>query len=306
VNALAYNVNTHKVEDWVHGIHALKNRILTTPIDPVQTFSDDPLRILRTFRFALRFNFAIDPAIFQAAFQVRNEFGGTTARERIQTELCKLIAMPQALSVLYWFIEAGVFLPLFDPKGEWKINEEIAIGRARIALERCQDPAANLIVLLAAVYFDIESITGVKVAKKSSLFDAVITKFLVMPLRIGQLVCKVVRATHSLPKHIGQVSRLPVGKWLRTAGLDWPLVRCLLFEAEVLTFWDVELAVFIGQEKLEEVIEMKPILSGVQIATMHGVPVGPGIAQLLEGLIDWQILHPGEGVDEYTQFVSGH
>lgn len=39
------------------GLQDLENGIIRTPLDPYITFKDDPLRILRTFRFATRFNF---------------------------------------------------------------------------------------------------------------------------------------------------------------------------------------------------------------------------------------------------------
>lgn len=42
------------------GIHDLENGIIRTPLAPYETFKDDPLRILRTIRFATRFGFKID------------------------------------------------------------------------------------------------------------------------------------------------------------------------------------------------------------------------------------------------------
>jgi len=45
----------------------LKEGVIRTPLDPLQTFLDDPLRILRTVRFATRFDFRIVPDIIEAA-----------------------------------------------------------------------------------------------------------------------------------------------------------------------------------------------------------------------------------------------
>ncbi len=60
INSMFYNINEGKVEDFTgKGIGDLKNRILRTPLDPLQTFLDDPLRLLRTVRFANRFGFEI-------------------------------------------------------------------------------------------------------------------------------------------------------------------------------------------------------------------------------------------------------
>jgi hypothetical protein len=92
---------------------------------------------------------------------------------------------------------------------------------------------------------------------------------------------------------------------LRAAGTEWELVRCLVFDDAVLAFWDNELIPFIQREGLPAVIAMKPILTGKEIAELHHVALGPRVAQLLDGLIEWQILHPGEKREEYTRYVSG-
>lgn len=61
INALFYNINTGEVEDFTtHGLKDLKAGLIRTPLCPEQTFKDDPLRILRVFRFAARYNFMCD------------------------------------------------------------------------------------------------------------------------------------------------------------------------------------------------------------------------------------------------------
>lgn len=51
INSLFYNINTGQVEDYVGGIQDLQTMTLRTPLDPTQTFKDDPLRMLRVLRF---------------------------------------------------------------------------------------------------------------------------------------------------------------------------------------------------------------------------------------------------------------
>jgi tRNA nucleotidyltransferase (CCA-adding enzyme) len=59
-NSLFYNINTKEIEDYTgKGINDLKNEIVRTPLPPKKTFIDDPLRVLRTIRFAQRFGFNI-------------------------------------------------------------------------------------------------------------------------------------------------------------------------------------------------------------------------------------------------------
>jgi tRNA nucleotidyltransferase (CCA-adding enzyme) len=304
VNALAFNVNTSKVEDFVSGIEDLKSGFLRTPIDPYETFSDDPLRILRCFRFALRFNFSIDPLIFEASARVARELGLVIARERIQTELCKLVESRNALGILDWIIDAGIFMALFDPRGDWQVSEPLAVARARVALGRSASPSTNLLALLAAVYFEAESITGAKIPKKYSIFDVILTKFQAMPVRVGQAVALLVSAAKRVPALMGDVSRLTVGKWLRMAGAAWSDVRCVLFDDGVLAFWDAVLMPFIDREALADVIAMKPLMHGTELAQAHGVTPGPILGQLTEALIEWQILHPGEGAAEYRRAIA--
>lgn len=56
------------MEDWTgKGLADLKDGIIRTPLDPYVTFKDDPLRILRSFRFAGRFNFKVVPELYEAS-----------------------------------------------------------------------------------------------------------------------------------------------------------------------------------------------------------------------------------------------
>lgn len=55
------------MEDFTSkGLHDLKAGIIRTPLPPLQTFLDDPLRVLRTIRFAANLNFVVADEIFEA------------------------------------------------------------------------------------------------------------------------------------------------------------------------------------------------------------------------------------------------
>lgn len=68
INSLFYNIMTNEIEDFTNqGISDLENSIARTPLHPEMTFLDDPLRILRLYRFTARFNLTILPEILEAA-----------------------------------------------------------------------------------------------------------------------------------------------------------------------------------------------------------------------------------------------
>jgi hypothetical protein len=79
INALYYNIHTNLVEDLVGGLRDLEQKIIRTPLSPMTTFSDDPLRILRAARFAGRyyiysFPFILIPSL-PFMFQICYRFG---------------------------------------------------------------------------------------------------------------------------------------------------------------------------------------------------------------------------------------
>ena len=90
LNALFYNLETGKVEDWTQrGLPDLLAGRLVTPLDPATTFRDDPLRVLRAIRFAVRYQFALDEAIENAAkcLTIHQALHVKVSRERVGKEL---------------------------------------------------------------------------------------------------------------------------------------------------------------------------------------------------------------------------
>ena len=90
LNALFYNINEQKVEDFTgKGIDDLRNKIARTPLEPLQTFLDDPLRILRSIRFAVKYNLQMVKEIKEAAAnpEVRAALVQKVTNERRAKEL---------------------------------------------------------------------------------------------------------------------------------------------------------------------------------------------------------------------------
>lgn len=97
INALAVALNGDnygEVIDYFNGWEDLANGLVRTPLDPVNTFSDDPLRMIRAIRFASQLQFEIRDATFEA-IQSNRERLEIVSQERITDELHKILASPK-------------------------------------------------------------------------------------------------------------------------------------------------------------------------------------------------------------------
>jgi poly(A) polymerase len=96
INALAISLNPGNfgmLLDPFDGVRHLKEKVITTPLDPGQTFSDDPLRMLRGIRFAARLGFRIEPLTLDAMARNRERIS-IVSQERITDEINKILLTP--------------------------------------------------------------------------------------------------------------------------------------------------------------------------------------------------------------------
>jgi len=96
INAIAASLqgeNRFTVIDPFDGLSDLHDRLIITPLDPHQTFSDDPLRMMRAIRFASQLSFDIDPATLEAITFMQERIS-IVSMERISYELNKIILSP--------------------------------------------------------------------------------------------------------------------------------------------------------------------------------------------------------------------
>lgn len=94
VNALFFNLQTSEIEDFTgRGLQDMELKLLKTPLSPYQTFKDDPLRVLRTIRFASRLVYRIDPADEHAMGEesIREALRLKISRERVGVEIVKML-----------------------------------------------------------------------------------------------------------------------------------------------------------------------------------------------------------------------
>ncbi|KAF4502629.1 CCA tRNA nucleotidyltransferase, mitochondrial [Fusarium agapanthi] len=121
VNALFYNLHDDRVEDFTGGLADMEAKIIRTPLEPFQTFMDDPLRVLRLVRFASRLQFTIDASTrrFMAGPKVLEALRAKISRERIGVELEKMLKGDHPFDALQLVHELQLFHAIFtDPTQE--------------------------------------------------------------------------------------------------------------------------------------------------------------------------------------------
>ena len=97
INSIAVSVTPDKfgeVTDLFNGIRDIELKLIKTPLDPRETFDDDPLRILRAFRFATQLNFNVDKSILIAAEEMRDRLE-IVSQERKTDEFLKILKSPK-------------------------------------------------------------------------------------------------------------------------------------------------------------------------------------------------------------------
>ena len=139
INAMAYN-EAEGLVDPFGGQKDLQGGLLRAVGEPQQRFTEDALRILRLYRFAARFGFALDAATARAARQLAPHLDCISA-ERIQEELAKLLAAPQPGAYLEPAVLA-VVLPELTP-------ENLTV--AKPVVDACPAGEENLPVRWAAL-----------------------------------------------------------------------------------------------------------------------------------------------------------
>lgn len=107
INAMAYNVEEGLIDPF-GGQNDLAAGIVRAVGEPQRRFEEDALRILRLYRFAARFSFAIDPATGQAARALCRHLD-CVSEERIAEELSRLLAAPAPGA----YLEAEVLAVIF-------------------------------------------------------------------------------------------------------------------------------------------------------------------------------------------------
>ena len=163
INAMAIELPQVRFVDPYHGLGDLAGGVLRTPATPQESFSDDPLRMMRAARFAAQLRFAVAPEVVRAIAEMFDRIEIVSA-ERVRDELVRLVngADPRAgLTLVVDTGLAGLVLPEL-PKLRLEIDEHhrhkdvyehtLTVLEQAIALE---DDGPDFVLRFAALMHDI-------------------------------------------------------------------------------------------------------------------------------------------------------
>lgn len=263
INAMAYN-EAEGLVDPFGGQKDLQNGLLRAVGEPQQRFTEDALRILRLYRFAARFGFALDAATARAARQLAPHLDCISA-ERIQEELAKLLAAPQPGAYLEPAVLA-VVLPELTP-------ENLTV--AKPVVDACPAGEQALPVRLAALLLSLGEDGTRRTLRRLRCSNACIEETAV-------LVREVVPG---VPVSLNIYTRKLLGQYgLKTVQRLAALGTALQPE---------HAADFAALSELAEQLDADGVCCRVSQLAVNGrdlmaagVPAGPGIRKVLEALLD--------------------
>jgi poly(A) polymerase len=167
INAMALELTTDEPTfiDLFNGVADLQNKIIKTPGKPSDSFTDDPLRMMRAARFMSQLNFTIDESVLVAIKEMAHRLS-IISSERVRDEFIKIIMSDNPRLGISLLVECGladIFLPEI-PKLKLEIDEHhhhkdvyehsLTVLEQAIALEE-RLGGANLTLRLAALLHDI-------------------------------------------------------------------------------------------------------------------------------------------------------
>ena len=167
INAMALELTTPEPTfiDLFNGVADLQNKLIKTPGKAEESFSDDPLRMMRAVRFMSQLNFEIDPSVLVAIKSMATRLE-IISFERIRDEFIKILMSPSPRIGITVLVETGLadyFLPEV-PKLKLEIDEHhhhkdvyehsLTVLEQAIGLESRLD-GPNLTLRLAALLHDI-------------------------------------------------------------------------------------------------------------------------------------------------------
>ena len=263
INAMAYNEKEGLVDPF-GGQADLQSGIVRAVGVPRQRFTEDALRILRLYRFAARFGFAIDPPTAQAAQELCAHLDCVSV-ERIEEELAKLLSAPAPAA----YLDKKILLVILP-----ELSSE-ALAAAKPVVDACPAGAENLPIRLAALLLSLGEDGIRRTLKRLRCSNALIEEAAVL----------VREAVPGVPVSLNIYARRLLGKYnLCTVQRIAALGTALQPERA---------ADFAALSELAEQLDADSVCCRVSQLAVNGrdlmaagVPAGPGIRKILEALLD--------------------
>lgn len=263
INAMAYNEKEGLVDPF-GGQADLQSGIVRAVGVPRQRFTEDALRILRLYRFAARFGFAIDPPTAQAAQELCAHLDCVSV-ERIEEELAKLLSAPAPAA----YLDKKILLVILP-----ELSSE-ALAAAKPVVDACPAGAENLPIRLAALLLSLGEDGIRRTLKRLRCSNALIEEAAVL----------VREAVPGVPVSLNIYARRLLGKYnLCTVQRLAALGTALQPERA---------ADFAALSELAEQLDADSVCCRVSQLAVNGrdlmaagVPAGPGIRKILEALLD--------------------
>lgn len=320
INAMALRLPELSLVDPFGGIDDLKRRSIKTPIDPRDSFSDDPLRMLRAFRFASQLDFAVVDEVLKTVAELRDELA-TVSAERIRDELSKLLLGAAPARALQLAEETGLTQQFVPELSSLKLEQDPVhrhkdVFRHTLAVVERTVPVLEL--RLAALLHDIGKPSTRRIDENGVSFhhhEVVGAKMAEARLRALRFPNEVVEQVRDLIylHHRFHTYRLgwsdsAVRRYVRDAGALLPTLNALVradcttrnpARAKQLAQRMDELEERIAElAEREELAAMRPALDGFQVMAYLGVKPGPVVKEALDHLLEKRI---DDGVTEIEE-----
>jgi poly(A) polymerase len=295
VNTLLMDLDGN-VEDPLGGGKDLEAKVLRTPTDPIRTFEDDPLRMLRAIRFAAELGFTLAPDLLPAMRGMRSRLAPPVISvERIADELRKMLASPRprlALELLDQAELLEVTLPeIAAGKGvpQTGYHTHDVFGHTLLTVEATPP---DLVLRLAALFHDVGK---PQTAKGDGTFvgheevGAEIARTALERLRFSQKEIEAI--TKLVLLHLRPVfyrSEWSDGAVRRLARDAGPLLDRLMLLARA----DIAASAYPYPEKMDELqarldrvlaerpSRLAPLITGDDIMRIRGIGPGPEVGRI--------------------------
>jgi poly(A) polymerase len=201
INALFYDLDRQQVLDWCGGMPDIQGRTIRTIGEPTVRFREDPVRILRAIKFAARLDLGIDPNVYDAMVQSRNELA-RAARPRLFEEILRLMRAGGAHRSMWLLWEVGAMAVLLPELSAFLDDDEATEGgslrffRKMNAIDRKtrEEGALDDLVLVTALLYEPleEAASGVRdvMGAVNEFLEPVIER-IAMPRRLADGVRRI-------------------------------------------------------------------------------------------------------------------